>query len=447
MQCCNNEDCNEKGHICIPESKAPRVVVIGGGFAGLKLVEKLKNKNVQVVLIDKNNFHQFVPLLYQVATSGIEPDNIVFPFRRILSRQSNVVFRMAEATGIDMDNNQLNTSIGSVPYDYLVLAQGSVVNFFGNKSFEWGGQGLKSITDALDIRSLVLQNLERAAVTCTTHEKSVLSTIVIVGAGPAGVEMAGAFAEFKKYIIPNDYPELLTTGMTIYLIEAGDRLLPAMPGKLSEKTLRYLNDLNVEILLNVKVKSYHGSVASLDNGQVINAANFIWTAGIKGSSVNGLPSAVYNRQNRIWVDEFNRVAQAKNIFAIGDIACMVNDKFPNGHPMVAQVAIQQGRLLAKNIVRLINNKDIESFDYHDKGTMATIGKQKAVAFIGNRSFGGRIAWVLWSAVHLMSIIGVRNKLLIAVNWFWNYLTYDKGDRVIIRKYSRKGDLKKGVNHE
>ncbi len=434
MQCCEKINCHEKGLICVPDVKVPRIVVIGGGFAGLRLAKSLKDRPVQIMLIDKNNFHQFIPLLYQVATSGIEPDNIVFPFRKIFSRQSNIVFRMAEATCIDADNNILNTSIGSVKYDYLVLAQGSAVNFFGNESFEKGGQGLKSITDALDIRSHVLQNLENAAVTCIAGEKALLSTIVIVGGGPAGVEMAGALAEFKKYILPNDYPELEKVGMKIYLIEAGNKLLQAMPGKLSAKTLRYLEDLKVEVLLNIQVESYNNPTVVLSERANIQASTFIWTAGVQGESVEGLPGDVYNRQNRIRVDEYNRVENTKNIFAIGDIACMKTGAFPNAHPMVAQVAVQQGKLLAQNLVRMIENKSLQAFKYRDRGTMATIGKQKAVAYIGNRSFGGTTAWIIWSAVHLMSIVGVRNKVLIAVNWLWNYLTYDKGNRVIIRRY-------------
>ncbi|NOZ48103.1 MAG: NAD(P)/FAD-dependent oxidoreductase [Chlorobi bacterium] len=435
MQCCEKINCFEKGHICVPETKLPRIIIVGGGFAGLNLVKKLRNMPVQVVLIDKNNFHQFMPLLYQVATSGIEPDSIVFPFRKLFNNFKNVVFRMAEVTGIDSENKRLNTSIGYVYYDYLVLAGGSTTNYFGNDGFKNFGQGLKSVTDSLDIRSELLQNLEKAAVTCIKEEKEILSSIAIIGGGPAGVEMAGALAEFKKYVLPRDYPELKNIEMKIFLIEANNRLLQQMPTKLSDKTINYLSEMKVDVLLNTRTKMYDGTKITLDNGNTINAATFIWTAGVQGVTFSGLPTDAINKQNRIIVDSNSKVKSLANVFAIGDLAVMKTKEYPNGHPMVAQAAIQQGKTLATNLIKIIKDKPASSFKYHDKGSMATIGKKKAVAVINNMKFSGFLAWLIWSFIHLMTIIGVRNKLLIAINWLWNYFSYDKGDRVIIRKYS------------
>lgn len=435
MNYCEDTKCFNQERICVPETDLPRVVVVGGGFAGLNLIKKLKNSPVQVVLIDKNNFHQFLPLLYQVASSGIQPDNVVFPFRKLFKNYRNFVFKMTEAVRVDSNTNILYTTIGAIPYDYLVLACGSDTNFFGNGSFEKFGIGLNTVTDALDIRSKLLQNLEQASVTCNSDEKKRLSNVVIVGGGATGVEIAGAMAEFKKYILPQDYPELKNTGMKVYLIEAADRLLQVMPDKLSQKTLNYLAGMKVDVLLNTSVRLFDGQKVILDDGKVLDTENFIWTAGVKGATVNGLSDEFLNRQNRIIVDEFNRVKSLDNVFAIGDLAFLKTKEYPKGHPMVAQPAIQQGKLLAENLIRLINDKPLKSFKYHDRGTMATIGRKKAVASIKDLKFGGFIAWLIWSFIHLMSIIGIRNKVLIVVSWLWSYFTYDKGDRVIIRKYS------------
>jgi NADH dehydrogenase len=427
-------NCLDKGLICAAETELPRVVIVGGGFAGLNLIKGLKNLPVQVVLIDKNNFHQFLPLLYQVATSGIEPDNIVFPFRKLFEKYRNVIFRMAEATSVDIAKNKLNTTIGTINYDFLVIACGSDTNFFGNNSFKKFGTGLNSVTDALNIRSRILQNLEKASVTCIEKGKKKLSSVAIVGGGATGVEIAGALAEFKKYILPKDYPELRNVEMKIYLIEASDRLLQAMPEKLSGKTLSYLTRMNVEILLNTSVDSFNGEEVILENGQLLNANTFIWTAGVKGTPVKGLPSECIGGQNRILTDEFARVSTLENVFAIGDNAIIKSPDYPNGHPMVAQPAIQQGKRLAKNLMKLIKNESMVPFEYQDKGTMATIGRKKAVASIKKLKFSGFFAWLIWSFIHLISLIGFRNKIMVAINWLWSYFTYEKGNRVIIRRY-------------
>jgi len=431
----------------VPDSDLPRIVVVGGGFAGLNLVKVLKNKPVQVVLIDKNNFHQFLPLLYLVATSGTEPDSIVFPFRKIFEKYENVIFRMAEVTGIDTDNNRVDTSIGYIDYNYLVVAGGSTNNFFGNGGFERFGLRLKSVTDALDIRSKLLQNLEKAAITCIQEEKEILSSVAIVGGGSAGVEMAGALAEFKRYIFRKDYPELKNVEMKIFLIEGTDRLLSGMPETLSKKTLHYLTKMKVDVLLSTLVRSFDGKTVTLNNGKTLETAAFIWTAGVKGAVIDGIPSAAVNKQSRIVVDEFNRVSPIDNVFAIGDVAQMPTTTFPNGHPMVAQPAIQQGKNLAENLLRLIQREPLIPFIYLDKGSLAAVGKKKAVASIYGREFAGFFAWVIWSAVHLMSIMGMRNKLVIAVNWMWSYFTYDKGDRVIIRRYKEQNHEHKNTDNK
>ena len=279
MQCCETINCSDQGTICIPKSDLPRIVIVGGGFAGLNLVKKLKNKPVQIVLIDKNNHHQFLPLLYQVATSGIEPDSIVFPFRKLFKHYPNVIFRMAEAVRVEPEQNQLTTSIGTIAYDYLVLAGGSETNYFGNKDFKHFGQGLKTTIDALDLRSRLLQNLERAAVTCVKEDKEALSSVVVIGGGATGVEIAGALAEFKRYILPQDYPELGNIEMKIYLIEAADRLLQGMPTRLSEKTRKYLGEMKVDVLLNNTVSSYDGTKLLLGNGHSIRGRKFYLDGG------------------------------------------------------------------------------------------------------------------------------------------------------------------------
>lgn len=429
MQTCRTED-----EICLPDSSLPRVVVIGGGFAGISLVKKLKNKPVQIVVLDKNNFHQFQPLLYQVATSGIEPDSIVFPLRKLFNGYKNVFFRMAIVNEIQSESNTIVTDIGTVEYDHLVIATGSTTNFFGLQDVQQHSVGMKTIQEALDIRSLILQNFEKAVVTCDEAERNALTNFAIVGGGPAGVETAGAMAEFKKYILPKDYPELDASMMSIYLIEAEDELLNAMSDKSSENALKFLNKLGVDVRLNMSVQSYDGLNIKTDKAVLLQAKTMIWTAGVKGNVPTGINKENIARGNRILVDDYCSIKGYENIYALGDIAAMVSDHYPSGHPMVAQVAIQQGKQLANNILLQLQGKERKKFSYKDKGSLATIGKRKAVADIGKLRFGGYIAWLLWSVVHLLSISGFRNKLLVGLNWAWSYFTYDKGNRLIIRKF-------------
>src|SRR5690554_3814095 len=429
----------EIGKIRLPETDLPRVVVIGGGFAGLTFVKKLKNKAVQVVMVDRNNFHQFQPLLYQVATSGIVPDSIAFPFRKQFKSYKNVFFRMANVLTIETNKKQVITDIGSIDYDYLIVATGSDTNFFGLDDVQANSLGMKSIQEALDIRSLILQRFEKAVITSDDNLRDALTNFAVIGGGPAGVETVGAIAEFKKYILPKDYPDLDTSMMSIYLIESNDSLLKGMSENSSKKAFRYLQELGVNVELNTRVTSYDGLTIKAEVDKEFIAKSVIWTAGVRGSAPNGIHENSYTNENRILVNEFSEIKGCKDIFAIGDIAAMLSDEYPYGHPMVAQVAIQQGDLLAKNLLNQINGKATKKFEYKDKGSLATIGKRKAVADIGRFKFGGYFAWLLWSGVHLMSISGFKNKLFVGINWMWSYFTYDKGNRLIIRRYKKRKD--------
>jgi len=429
IECCSSDT------ICLPKTTLKRLVVIGGGFAGLELVKKLKNKPIQVVLIDKNNFHQFQPLLYQVATSGLEPDSIAFPLRKQLAGYKNVNFRLTEVLQIKPEENTIYTTKGVIAYDYLVLATGTATNFFGLKSVQKNGLGLKDIRDSLNIRHMMLQNLEQATITCNEKEKKSLTNFVIVGGGPAGIEMAGALAEFCKYIIPKDYPEFSASIMKIYLIEASNKILGVMSNKASSQSLKYLTDLNVNVLVNEEVIDYDGTLVKTKSGKEINAKNLIWTAGVKGLFPNGLDNKDnVVRGNRLKTNDNLKIIGFNNIYAIGDVSAMITEKTPKGHPQVAQPAIQQGKYLAENFLKIINNKPLKPFKYIDKGSLATVGKRRAVADLGKLKFTGYFAWLLWSFVHLMSISGFKNKLLVGLNWTISYFSYDKSNRLIIRKF-------------
>ncbi len=428
--------------IPIPKTDYPRVIIIGGGFAGVKLVKKLKDLPVQIVLFDRNNYHTFQPLLYQVATAGLEPDSIADPLRKQLEPVRNFFFRMAEVYSIDGDNNRIITEIGELDYSYLVIATGSRTNYFGNESIMQHAFPLKQIPQALDLRSHILQNFEAATITEDLMEKKSRMNIVIVGGGPTGVEVAGALGELKKSILPKDYPELDFEKMSIILLEGSPRLLGGMSDVSSQRALKYLKKFHVEVYVNTLVEDYDGHSARLSNGERINTHTLIWAAGVKGNYPEGIIPESLER-DRILVDEYSRVKGYDNVFAIGDIALMKNADHRNGHPMLAPVAIQQGNHLAKNFRRLIKGQELKPFTYLDKGSMATVGRNKAVVDLpGNASLGGFPAWMIWMFIHLISIIGFRNKLVVFLNWVWNYFTYDKGTRLIIRKFIPKRLKKK-----
>lgn len=421
----------------LPQTNNPRVVIIGGGFGGIELAKKLKNKAVQVVMIDKNNYHTFQPLLYQVATAGLEPDSIAYPLRKIFKRQSNFHFRMAEAQEIISEENKLITSIGSIRYDYLVIATGSTTNFFGLEEIEAQAMPMKSVTEALDLRSLLLQNFEKALLAKSVEEREALMNVVVVGGGPTGVETAGALGELKENVLPKDYPELDVRQMQIHLIEAAGNLLNGMSEISGKKAVDFLKKFDVHVWLNTAVKHYDGQVVYTDTEHEIPTNTLIWSAGVKGATVEGIDQTVIGRGNRILVNEYNQVKGYSNIFAVGDVAAMLSEQTPKGHPMVAPVAIQQGKLLAKNLVNLLQNKPLRTFQYNDKGSMATVGRNKAVVEVGKFKTQGFFAWFMWMAVHLMSLVGFRNKAVTLINWMWSYFNYDKGIRLIIRPFKKK----------
>lgn len=419
----------------VPESKKSRVVILGGGFGGLTLAKKLSPKYFQVVLIDKHNYHTFQPLLYQVATAGLEPDSIAYPLRKIFQKKNDFYFRVATATGIDEENNELTTDRGTLRFDYLVLALGSTTNFFGNANIEKYAMPMKSLPEALNLRSLILQNFEASLLTDDLKERERLMNYVIVGGGPTGVELAGAIAELKTHVLPHDYPDLDFRRMSIHLLEASPRLLNGMSDKSGEKAVSGLEKLGVQVWTETMVKDYDGeSVSTAD--RELPASTLIWAAGVTGNRIDGIPEDAQER-GRILVDEQCRVQGMKSVYAIGDIALMKQEKYPNGHAMVAPVAVQQGKLLASNLLRTLKGAELRAFSYFDKGSMATIGRNKAVVDVAGLHFKGFIAWLMWMFLHLMELVGFRNRIVALVNWTSSYFSYDKGIRLIIRPFSRE----------
>ena len=418
--------------INIPRIDKKRVVIVGCGFAGLTLGRKLKNSGFQVVIIDKHNYHQFPPLFYQVASAGLEATSVLFPLRKIFQKYQEYHIRKAEVTGVDTLNNQLFTSAGNVDYDYLVLAHGATNSFFGSVQMQQHSKAMKTIAEVIDLRNNLLMNFENALVATDESEREMLLNIVIIGGGPSGVEIAGALAEMNKYVLPKDYPELKNTSAKIYLVEAADRLLNMMSAKSSEKAREFLEKSGVKVLTLTKATGCDERNVFIEPGEKIKTGMIIWTAGIKGNVIKGLKSESYARNGRLIVDRYNRIKEYKNIYALGDIAFMEDEKYPKGHPQVAQVAIQQAKILSKNLKRIQLNKPLKEFRYRDLGTMATIGKNLAVVELPLFNFQGIFGWFVWMFVHLMSIVGVKNKLVIFINWAWKYFTYDQSTRLILR---------------
>ncbi|MCY7353442.1 MAG: NAD(P)/FAD-dependent oxidoreductase [Cytophagaceae bacterium] len=430
----------DKLSLNIPDTTKPRIVVIGGGFGGVNLVKSLRGADVQVVLFDKQNYNGFWPLLYQVATAGLEPDAIAEPFRKMFDGYEDFHFRMVRVTKIDPVAKTVSTLIGDLQYDYLVLASGTKSNYFGNDQIQKYSFPLKQIPDALNLRSQILQTFEQASITKNPDDWHSLLNFVIVGAGPTGVELAGSLAEMRKHILPNDYPGLDFNKMNIYLVEGLDRVLPSMSPEASAKTQRYLEDLNVIIKLKTMVESYDGQVVTFKGGEQIATQTLVWAAGVTGALVDGVPAEATER-GRILVNEFNQVQGFQDFFAIGDIAFMKTEKYPKGHPGVAQPAIQQGQHLAKNLRRILRNHTPEPFEYFDKGSLAIVGRSRAVADLpGNIHLSGVIAWLVWLFVHIAYLIGFRNKLIVFSNWMYRFFTYERGTRLIIRPYVRKDDV-------
>ena len=417
----------------IKRNEQRRVVVVGGGLGGLKLVSSLRDTDFQVVLVDKNNYNQFPPLIYQVASAGLEPSNISFPFRRLFQGWKNFFFRMAEVQHIDTEEKAIKTSIGTIHYDDLVLAAGATTNFFGNKNIEASALPMKSVSESMRLRNAILQNLERAETEDNEARKQALMNIAIVGGGPSGVEIAGVLAEMKQTILPRDYPDLDTSCMHIYLINATPRLLGAMSERSSREAEKALKELGVEVMTNCMVTDYVDKELVLKDGQRISAETVIWVSGIKANNIDGIPTESIGHAGRILVDRFNRVKGLKDVYAIGDQCIVEGDEaYPYGHPQLAQVAIQQAKTLAKNLIRQEKGETEQPFSYHNLGTMATIGRKKAVVEIGKLKFGGFFAWLLWLIVHLRSILGVKNKTIVFLNWMWSYMNYKQSLRLILK---------------
>lgn len=422
----------------IPPSNLPRIVIIGAGFGGIALARKLRNKNAQVVLVDKHNYHNFQPLMYQVATGGLEAGSIAYPVRKIIHDYKDFYFRLARVNEIDTKAQKVISDIGELHYDYLVIATGSKTNFFGNKEIERNSMSMKTISQSLNIRSLILENFEQAVLTKDAAERAFLMNFSLVGGGPTGVELAGALAEMKKAILQKDYPDLDITKMQINLIQSGDRILNTMSEKSSIHAEGFLKKLGVNILKNVRVTGYDGRTISTNTNLSIDSATVIWTAGVMGALVDGLSAAaIEERARRIRVNSYGQVVGYDNIFAIGDIALMESQEYPLGHPQMAQPAMQQGSQVAENLDRLLSGILMKPFDYFDKGSMATIGRNKAVVDLPKLHFSGFFAWFVWMFVHLFSLIGFRNKVVVFLNWLYNYIWFDREGRLIVRPFKKK----------
>ncbi|MBK8194045.1 MAG: NAD(P)/FAD-dependent oxidoreductase [Lewinellaceae bacterium] len=420
----------------IPDTGQERVVIVGGGFGGLTLARKLAGTDFQVVLIDKNNYHQFQPLFYQVAMAGLEPSSIVFPFRKVFQKSKNVFVRVTTVLSVDPARNEIATEIGTLRYDYLVLAIGADTNWYGNEQIRAHAIPMKSVSEALYLRNTTFDDYERAVTADGYEQRQRYLDIVIVGGGPTGVEIAGSLAEMKKHIIAKDYNDLDRDEINIHLIHGDARLLNTMSEQASAKAEQFLRDLGVQLWLDRMVTGFDGDIVTINDGSTIRTNKVIWAAGITGNTLEGLPQGARTRGNRLKVDAVNRVEGTENVFAIGDMAFQTEEQYPDGHPQVAQVAIQQGNLLYDNLRRLKQGKAPRPFHYRDLGSMATIGRNRAVVDLPFWRFQGAFAWLVWMFVHLFSILGLKNKLFIFLNWVWNYITYDQSLRLVIKPWRR-----------
>ncbi|HUC80006.1 MAG TPA: NAD(P)/FAD-dependent oxidoreductase [Flavisolibacter sp.] len=416
------------------DKRTKKVIVVGGGFAGINLVKKLaKDKRFHITLVDRNNYHFFPPLLYQVSTAFIEPSNISYPFRRMFQEKDNVRFHMGSLQKVDLATNSIETENGVLSYDYLVLALGTETNYFGMQNVQQSGLPMKTIDEALNLRNTLLLNMEKAVKAKDKAERDRLLNIVIAGGGPTGVELAGMLAELGSNIARKEYPEFTDWGSHLYLVDAGSTLLAPMSKKAQTEAQDVLEKLGVHVILNNPVKDYSDGKVLLSDGRVLETESLIWASGVIAREVPGLPKEIIARGRRIMVDEVNRVQSTANVFALGDLCLQTTDKpFPNGHPQVAQVAIQGGQALAKNLSRLLDGKEMQPFHYNDKGSMAIISKYKAVADLPKFSFKGFLAWLVWLFIHIIPLVGFRNKVKLAFSWLWSFITNDPTLRLIIR---------------
>jgi NADH dehydrogenase len=422
----------------LSEARRPRVVVIGAGFGGLRVAHRLRDSLADVLVIDRHNHHTFMPLLYEVATAGLAADDIAQPVRAILRGARNVRFLLAEVTGVDLGARRVITDACGVPYDYLVISAGTVTNYFGMASVERNAIGLKDLSQANAIRSRILRNFERATVERDGAARARLMTMVVVGGGPTGVELAGALAELKRHVLRRDYPDLDVAGARVVLIEATDRLLPAMPTGLQRKAHDQLRALGVDVRLGALVTDVSEDAVTLRGGETIGSSNVVWVAGTRGAPLAAAAGLDVAPDGRIPVGDTLQLDGRPDVYAIGDITVLQG---PDGrpYPMLAQVALQQGDLAARNILRAVRGESPLRFHYRDRGTMATIGRRMAVAHVFGLQFSGSFAWALWLVVHLLAIIGLRNRALVLLNWTWNYVRYDRASRLVTDDISRDGD--------
>ncbi|WP_019988433.1 NAD(P)/FAD-dependent oxidoreductase [Rudanella lutea] len=426
----------------IPQTGQTRIVIVGAGFGGLRLARMLADRReFQVVLVNRTNYHEFQPLYYQVATAGLEANSILFPLRAVFGGCKNVHIRVTTVTQIRPADKEIDTELGPIAYDYLVMATGADTNFFGQQNIIEKALPMKSVSEAIALRNRILQNFEDALSVETDDERDGLMDVVVVGGGPTGVELCGTLAEMKRTVLPSDYPELDFEMMQIFLIESGGELLGPMSENSHKKSEEYLRELGVDVRLNTRVKDFDGRTVYMNDGTSLRTNNLIWAAGVKATPLAGLPPEVMGRGGRVLVNRYSQVEGFTDIFALGDVALMAEgEAWPNGHPQIAQPAIQQGKHLGKNLMRLAKNKPLEPFTYKDLGTMATIGRGLAVVDLPFLKFSGVLAWLTWLMVHLMAIVGVKNRLLILINWMWNYLTYDNSLRLIIRQKLPAGNF-------